>query len=253
MDYENLRKKFPAKRGGTAAKKKSDRAAIKAIAMEYARKKAELGAGAPDVKRGFPYYMAIIIALLLACGLAGSAIFGKGGIDLGGKKAKIAADSVRNLAIAAGRYKYHTGVYPTTEEGLAQLVSKKVKAPGWNGPYVAGRLKPDPWGNEYRYVCNGPGEIPTLYSAGPDGEIGSSDDIMAKKEDFEEPFRDTSWTEGWVRYELRGILPAVNERHKKELEEAVKKELDKGKDAPSPATAPSPAPAAGGATEARKD
>ena len=243
-NYENLRKKFPAKRG-TAAGSRKNSAAIKAIAMEYARKKAELGAGAPDVKRGFPYYMAIIVALLLACGLAGSAIFGKGGIDLGGKKAKIAADSVRNLAIAAGRYKYHTGVYPTTEEGLAQLVSKKVKAPGWNGPYVAGRLKPDPWGNEYRYVCNGPDAMPTLYSAGPDGAIGTSDDVMAKKEDFEEPFRDTSWTEGWVRYELRGILPAVDERHKKELEEAVKKELGKGKDFPSPAL--------GSATEARKD
>lgn len=230
-DYSGLRKKFPPKTSSPDAKRRS--AAIKAIAREYERKRAELGASAPDIKRGFPYYMAIIIALLLACALASSAIFRRGGIDATGRKAKIAEISVRNLAIALGRYKYHTGTYPDTNEGLAQLASKKVRLAGWNGPYVVGEIKPDPWGRDYVYAFNGPDDTPTLYCAGPDGEIGTTDDIIARKEDFEEPFRDTSWTEGWVRYELRGILPAVNERHKRELEAAVKEDLSKPRPQPA--------------------
>lgn len=232
MNYETLRKKFPARKQG-ASKISAKKAAIKAIAREYEMKKAELGARAPLLKRGFPYYMTIIIGMLLVCGLAGSAIFKKGSIDLAGKKAKIARTSVRNLSIALGRYKYHTGAYPTTEEGLAQLVSTKVKAKGWNGPYVSREIKPDPWGNAYVYASNGNNATPLLYSCGPDGEAGSPDDVMAEPADFEEPFRDTSWTEGWVRYELRGILPAVDERHRKQLQEAVEKEL--AKPAPKPA------------------
>lgn len=224
MDYTKLRKKFPAKKIRPAARTR--KAAKKAIAAEYERKLAEIG-GAAETKRGFPYYIAVVMGLLLACGLAGSAIYDKGGLDLSKRKGRIAAASVRNLAIAAGRYRYHTGVYPTTGEGLEQLVSKKVKKEGWNGPYIAGGLKPDPWGNAYVYVSNGDREMPTLYSSGPDGEAGTTDDVMAQAADFEEPFRDTSWTEGWVRYELRGILPAVDERHRRELREAVAKELEK--------------------------
>ena len=220
VDYSKLRKKFPGK-----GPSKSDKARkIKAIAREYEQKKASLAAAAPLSKRGFPYYMTIIIGMLLVSGLAGSAIFKRGGIDIAGRNAKKATESVRNLAIALGRYRYHVGRFPSTEEGLEQLASKNVSARGWNGPYIRD-LKPDPWKNEYIYTYNGESEPPTLYSKGPDGKAGTTDDIIASRPDFDAAFRDVSWTKDWVPMHLRDIVVAQNEKQKKALQEEVERIL----------------------------
>lgn len=216
VDYEKLRRKFPGK--DPARRKKT--AAIKAIAREYERKKAELGARAPDVRRGFPYYMAIIIGMMLVGGLVGSAIFKRGGIDIGQRNMKKAVESVHSLAVALGRYRYHVGKFPSTEEGLEQLASKSVVARGWNGPYVK-QVNLDPWKNEYVYVYNGESEPPTLYSKGPDGAAGTTDDVIANRADFDAAFRDTSWTKNWVPMHLRDIVVAQTEKQKRELQAEV--------------------------------
>ena len=50
---------------------------------------------------------------------------------------------------------------------------------GWNGPYLKGGLKNDPWGSPYSYQCDGsdPNVPDVLGSAGPDKRAGTSDDI----------------------------------------------------------------------------
>ena len=216
-DYAELRRKFPAKK----RRKTSNAAKIKAIAREYEMKKAALRAGAPDVRRRFPYYMAIIIGMLLATGLAGSAIFRRGGIDIAGRDLRKARESLRSLAVALGRYRYHTGEYPSTEEGLERLASKNVPVRGWNGPYIR-RLNADPWKNPYVYIRNEDPAPPVLYSRGPDGEAGTTDDVIADPASFEEPFRDISWTRGWVPMHLRDIVVAQDAAHKKALEDEVR-------------------------------
>ena len=52
IDYGKMHRKFPSKKPTG----KSGKAAIlKAIAKEYELEKAELGASAPLIRRGFPY------------------------------------------------------------------------------------------------------------------------------------------------------------------------------------------------------
>lgn len=99
--------------------------------------------------------------------------------------ARIAAAKadLKTLAGAIDRYEVDSGRFPTTEQGLAALLVKPSSAPepkNWKGPYIDGRELPkDPWGNPYVYRF--PGERNAqgydLYSAGPDGQPGTEDDI----------------------------------------------------------------------------
>lgn len=221
INETNLRKKFPSKnpRASISAKKK-------AIEHEYNRKRAELGFGPPLMKRGFPYYMIIILGMLLIGGLVGSAIFKRGGIDFAGKKREKAVESLQNLAIALGRYRYHAGVYPSTEEGLGQLSKTRLNVPGWIGPYI-NEIKPDPWGNDYVYVNNGDRKHPTLYSKGPDGALATPDDINVDGSFFEQPFKDPSWAENWVPWHLRGYIWVENEREGQMVDRRMAEALGK--------------------------
>lgn len=221
VDYGELRRKYPTK----DPKRRASAAAIKAIAREYELKKAELaGMRAPNVKRGIVFYAVLLIGLLLVGSLVLSAA-GKGGRERNDRAQLNARKSVDALAVALGRYRFHTGEYPSTSEGLEQLASTQVARAGWNGPYIRKVVK-DPWGHDYVYVNNGPSENPTVYSRGPDGLAGTTDDVIAPSALYDEPFRDTSWTEGWMPYRLRGYVVAPDERTKRDVEaqvEAVKR------------------------------
>lgn len=218
IDYREMRRKFPALKSpsGSAERK----AKIKAIAREYERKRAELGLGDGPPRRRFPYYMAIVIGMLLVSALVCSSIFERGGVGLGQDLDAKARLCVHNLAIALGRYRYHVGRYPSTEGGLNLLAVKRSEIPGWNGPYIRA-VHRDPWNHEYVYRYNGETADPTLYSPGPDGIAATPDDIVAERADFDAAFRDTSWTRGWMPQHLRGYVLAQNERHRRQIEAEV--------------------------------
>ena len=215
VDYAKLRKKFP-NRDPDSAKR---RAKIKAIAREYEAKRLEIGGKAPVLKRGVVFYAVIVLGLMMVGALVLSAL-GKGG-RAPISKAKInVTKSLNALAIALGRYRYHTGDYPTTAEGLALLAAKNVPRAGWNGPYIHQVVK-DPWGHAYVYESHGADRVPTLYSAGPDGVAGTTDDFIAPAELFKEPFKDTSWTLNWMPQGLRGYVLVNDEARKREIEARV--------------------------------
>jgi general secretion pathway protein G len=46
----------------------------------------------------------------------------------------------------------------------------------WRGPYAKKDIPPDPWQNAYIYELIGPNQY-KVYSAGPDGQPGTDDDI----------------------------------------------------------------------------
>ena len=75
------------------------------------------------------------------------------------------------------------GRYPTTDEGLVVLVTNSVD-PEWKGPYIV-EMKVDPWRNAYYYALTDEGVY--LSSAGPDGRLGTSDDVLAPLPDPEVP------------------------------------------------------------------
>lgn len=218
IDYESLRKKFPSKRSD----KRKRIASIKAIRRQYEAKRAELGISAPTFRRGPAFYLIMIVGLSLLGALVLS-VAGKGGRGKGQLRADIKArESMNALSIALGRYKFHVGSYPSTEEGLQALAAITPHKPGWIGPYIR-RLNPDPWGREYVYEVRPEGGVPVLFSRGPDGRMGTTDDVMPDPRLFNEPFEDLTWTNKWVPYQLRGYVLAPNEEARKKIQEEVRK------------------------------
>jgi len=94
------------------------------------------------------------------------------------KKADINATKTQigMFKAALERYSLDCKKYPTTDQGLAALVSKPAdldEKTSWDGPYVTGEIGKDPWGNEYQYTYppeKGSGDSPDIWSYGPDGE-----------------------------------------------------------------------------------
>lgn len=77
-------------------------------------------------------------------------------------------------------YKLDNHRYPTTEQGLQALVTKPEIAPIPNGYRADGyirRLPQDPWGGDYILVSPGEHGAVDVFSAGPDGEANTADDI----------------------------------------------------------------------------
>ena len=238
VDYNELKKKFKAKRmvaddGKAPMHRKSSKAAVKAIAREYELKKAEVqGSGAPTLKRGPLFYGVVIFGLIVIGTMVLSAA--KGGLGLGKKRIEradlMARKAMDSLSVALGRYKFHVGDYPSTEEGLAVLAYRQPEEirkirrahKGWDGPYVNHIVK-DPWGHDYVYETRPEGGHPILYSKGPDGRMGTLDDVMPDQLSFEAAFRDTSWTNHWAPCELRGIVVAPDEATKRRVNDEMKK------------------------------
>lgn len=93
-----------------------------------------------------------------------------------------AQSGLEGLLSALSRYKAATGSYPTTDQGLEALIRRPVIEPipeRWIMTTVPSNLV-DPWGNPFRYRHPGarnPNSF-DLWSFGPDGENGTSDDII---------------------------------------------------------------------------
>ena len=197
-----------------AVKKKSDadnrrsrRKKIEAIRSDAARKKLEIAGRAPVMPHGPKFYIALVV-LFSALLLVAINFSTRPQLQDGWRTGTIA--DINLLAEALGRFRFHTGVYPTTEQGLEALTWIETgRIPGYNGPYLMNKIVPkDKWKTPYRYT--GPGDdpsdpLPTLVSAGPDGKFDTADDIYPLPDCFYRAGQDTSWTNEWVPYDKRGI------------------------------------------------
>jgi len=98
------------------------------------------------------------------------------------------------LAVALGRYHFHTGTWPTSEIGLKGLARHPGTA-NWNGPYIS-HSGTDPFGTLYNYTPpQNPTNYPVLFSCGPDKLPGTQDDIYPSSPEKFNP--GTEWTNGW--------------------------------------------------------
>jgi general secretion pathway protein G len=125
--------------------------------------------------RGFTLIeiMVVIVILALLAALVGPKIMGRS------DDAKIADAKVqiRNLESALKFYKLDNGVYPSTEQGLAALVSKPttgvVPKNYKEGGYLESKKVPqDPWKSDYIYLSPGEHGDYDLCSYGSDGAKG---------------------------------------------------------------------------------
>ena len=91
--------------------------------------------------------------------------------------------SMQQLSQKLQEYRIHNYRYPTTDQGLSALITN----PGskrWRGPYTEKSKLVDPWDGEFGYESDG--RNIKIISAGPDGQLGSEDDISFPEEETEE-------------------------------------------------------------------
>jgi general secretion pathway protein G len=89
-----------------------------------------------------------------------------------------AASQISAFKTALNTFEVDNGYFPKGQNGLQDLIQRPRDAQNWHGPYLE-TLPKDPWGNDYHYSY--PGRNNTsgydLASAGPDGQLGTDDDI----------------------------------------------------------------------------
>lgn len=88
---------------------------------------------------------------------------------------------IRELEKALKMYNMDVKRYPTTDQGLQALVEKPTSAPvpkKYRSDGYIEKLTEDSWGSAYYYkMPSDHGSKYDVFSAGPDGEVGTCDDI----------------------------------------------------------------------------
>lgn len=129
-------------------------------------------------QRGFTLLEVMVVIVIL--GILASMVVP----NLMGNKDKAdqqkAISDIVALENALDMYKLDNSIYPTTEQGLDALVQKPNSSPEprnyRDGGYVK-RLPQDPWRSDYLLLSPGENGKIDIFSAGPDGQVGSEDDI----------------------------------------------------------------------------
>ena len=121
----------------------------------------------------------IVLVLAIIAMLLGAGVFHL--IGVGRKGAEVRAKSdFKTLRTALNLYQMDAGTYPSTEQGLAALVTKpKVgRIPKSYRAYLDEEIQ-DPWGNPYVYAwpSSKGGELPEIYTLGKDGLDNTGDEI----------------------------------------------------------------------------
>ncbi len=92
------------------------------------------------------------------------------------------ATQITAIKTALNTFEVDNDYYPKT---LADLLQQPRDAQNWHGPYLDSDGVPkDPWSHEYVYECPGGHNTNSfdLISCGPDGRLGTDDDISNWKQ-----------------------------------------------------------------------
>lgn len=120
--------------------------------------------------RGFTLLELLVVMVIigLLAGYVGPKFFGQ----IGKSEVKAAKAQIDALQKSLDQYRLDVGRYPSTEQGLAVLVTKPADEPKWAGPYLSKAVPKDPWGNDYQYRSPGEHGEYDLLSFGKDGRPG---------------------------------------------------------------------------------
>jgi general secretion pathway protein G len=116
--------------------------------------------------------LVVLVIIGMLVGYVGPRYFSQ----LGKSEAKVARAQIDALEKGLDHYRLDTGHYPSTEQGLASLVTRPANEPKWQGPYLNKALPLDPWGFSYQYRNPGQHREFDLWSNGKDGQPGGSDE-----------------------------------------------------------------------------
>jgi general secretion pathway protein G len=128
------------------------------------------------MRRGFTLIelLLVLVIIVVLAGIVAPKFVGR---SEQARKAAARAD-ISRIQLQLDAFEVDAGRFPTTEEGLAALLTPPASVKAWAGPYL-NTLPTDPWQNPYVYRFPGQNNVGgyDILSFGPDGTEGGNDDI----------------------------------------------------------------------------
>ena len=116
-----------------------------------------------------------LLVVIVIIGLLAAYVGPKYFSQLGKSEVTIAKAQIEAFEKSLDTYRLDVGRYPTTDEGLAALLTAPPTAGAkWNGPYLKEGVPPDPWGHPYQYKSPGAKSEFEIISLGRDGQPGGT-------------------------------------------------------------------------------
>ena len=131
----------------------------------------------PLYRRGFTLIEILVVVVIIA--ILAAVVVPNVISRIGDAKISAAISDIKSFGDAIDQYKLDMGTDPTSLDQLLQAPSPRGK---WHGAYLKDEstVPLDPWGNAYVYkIPGGDGRDYVIYSDGPDGQPGTSDDIQS--------------------------------------------------------------------------
>lgn len=115
-----------------------------------------------------------LLVVIVIIGLLAAYVGPKYFAQLGKSEVTIAKAQIEAFEKALDTFRLDVGRYPSSEEGLAALLTRPATTAKWNGPYLKKDVPHDPWGHAYLYKSpGGKGEF-EIMSYGKDGQAGGA-------------------------------------------------------------------------------
>lgn len=124
--------------------------------------------------RNYGFTLLELLVVMVIIGLLAGYVGPKYFAQIGKSEVKTAAAQIDALEKALDQYRLDTGHYPTTEQGLASLMTKPSGEAKWAGPYLKKGVPNDPWDKPYVYRQPGEHAEFDLFSYGKDGQLGGA-------------------------------------------------------------------------------